>query len=174
MVAGHIWECDLEYNATATLAGTYTGTIVYGHPASGDDSQAWGAESGGLGGSRAFCCEITDRTKIDWVVLLGTGKDDVLTFQYDDGGGSYDLKHHGGGGIAQVEGRASGRPDSDTITGSRDTNANYRDRLVGNGGDDFIDGDAGDDNLNGDEHNDVVCGGTGEDVLSGYTGDDKL
>lgn len=174
MVAGHIWECDIEYNAAATLAGTYTGTIVYGHPGSAFDYQAWGTETGGLGGSRAFCCEITDQTNIDRVVLLGTGLDDMLSFQYDDGGGSYDLSHHGGGGIAAVEGQASGRPDDDTITGSRDTNANYLDRLVGNGGVDFIDGDDGDDVIEGHGGVDTLVGGAGDDNIRGNEGNDFM
>lgn len=73
------------------------------------------------------------------------------------------------GGVSSVENVVGTTDFGDTISG--DARAN---RLLGLGGNDWLDGRAGDDVLVGGDGNDTLMGGDGDDALSGDDGDDRL
>ncbi|GAA5083090.1 Ig-like domain-containing protein [Lysobacter panacisoli] len=73
------------------------------------------------------------------------------------------------GGVSTIENVTGTDNFGDTISG--DARAN---RLIGLGGNDWIDGRAGDDVLVGGQGNDTLIGGDGADALAGEDGDDTL
>ncbi|WP_241696568.1 cadherin domain-containing protein [Stenotrophomonas sp. SAM-B] len=73
------------------------------------------------------------------------------------------------GGVSSIENVVGTDGFADTFSG--DARAN---RLIGLGGNDWLDGRGGDDVLIGGDGNDTLMGGDGNDAISGDAGDDRL
>ncbi len=160
--SGTTYECDLTRNGDsnpADVLAIYDPAVCY----SGDDYCVWGEDSTGA----SFCCSVTDGN-LERLTILGGADPDRIRLFY---GGS-NLANHGG--VAVFTGQVLGRAGADDIEGSKDANADYKDKLHGDAGADTIQGHAGDDELTGDSEGDFLYGGDGNDEIRGGNQSDTI
>lgn len=141
----------------------------------GDDTLEGGAGADVLDGG-------SDRISLGLPLESGRGYGDTIRYVSSDAALVLDLAagtlsggHATGdtivmsGGVRSIENVVGTDGFADTFSG--DARAN---RLIGLGGNDWLDGRGGDDVLIGGDGNDTLMGGDGNDAISGDAGDDRL